>query len=302
MAVPPSNRLGLVRAAAIIAVSLAAPAPGRAAVLLVPAYFSPDANPGISQWSELIATARSGVPIDAIINANNGPGGAFDPNYATVVAAMQAAGAKVFGYIYTCYGGATCGPGLPATRSVSEILAQAQTYAQWYKVDGIFLDEVSNQSSALGYYSTVAQGLRALRPNWQIVGNPGTGVPPEYLGVADTLVTYESGTGSFAAAITEPWMLTADPTRQAALLYDVPAEARMDALLAAATGRGAGYIYVTDATVPNPWDRLPAYWTQEAAAVVADVPEPASAAVTLSGLALLAGLRRRRRRSGRTNH
>jgi hypothetical protein len=210
---------------------------------------------------------------------------------------MQADGAKVFGYIYTCFGGATCGPGLPPTRSVSEILAQAQTYAQWYKVDGIFLDEVSNQSSALGYYSTVALGLRAQQANWRIVGNPGTAVPAAYLDVADTLVTYESGAGSFAAAITEPWMLTADPTRQAALLYDVPAEAQMDALLAAATGRGAGYIYITDATTPNPWDRLPAYWRQEAAAVVADVPEPASAALTLSGIALLAGLKRRRGRA-----
>lgn len=273
-----------------------------ATALLVPAYFYPSSDPAQSYWDELTAAAASGASVTAIMNPANGPGSAFNSDYAAAVNSFRAAGGKVLGYVYTCYGGTQCFTGLPPTQTTAQVLEAAQRYADWYGVDGIFLDEMSNRLADLPYYQTVAAGLRAAHAGWRIVGNPGTSAPAAYLNVADTLVTLETGTGSYATATTEPWMLTADPTRQANLFYNVASADAMRALLAEAVARNVGYVYITDdrfiagdPSAPNPWDQLPSYWTAEVAAVlvVRAVPEPASDILLLVGLMSLLAMQRR---------
>lgn len=41
----------------------------------------------------------------------------------------------------------------------------------------------------------------------------------------------------------------------------------MAAVLARALGAGAGWVYLTDDTLPNPWDALPAFWEAQVRAV-----------------------------------
>ncbi len=272
-----------------------------ATALLVPAYFYPSSDPTQSYWDELTAAAASGANVTAIMNPANGPGSAFNSDYAAAVNSFRAAGGKVLGYVYTCYGGTQCFTGLPPTQTTAQVLAAAQQYADWYGVDGIFLDEMSNRLVDLPYYQTVAQGLRAAHAGWRIVGNPGTSAPAAYLNVADTLVTLETGTGSYANASTEPWMLTADPARQASLFYNVATESAMRALLAEAVARNSSYVYITDdrfiagdPLANNPWDQLPSYWAAEVAAAKAmrNVPEPATALLLLIGVMTLVLARR----------
>ena len=50
------------------------------------------------------------------------------------------------------------------------------------------------------------------------------------------------------------------------LAYDVRTALTMAEYLSIARRRGATWIYVTDDTLSNPWDRLPAYWDEEVAA------------------------------------
>ena len=282
-----------------------------ATALLVPAYFYPSPDPAQSYWDELTAAAASGASVTAIMNPANGPGSAFNGDYARAVNSFRAAGGKVLGYVYTCYGGTQCFTGLPPTQTTAQVLEAAQRYADWYGVDGIFLDEMSNRLSDLPYYQTVAQGLRAAHADWRIVGNPGTSTPAAYLNVADTLVTLETGTGSYANATSEPWMLTADPARQANLFYNLATADAMRALLAEAVARNVGYVYITDdryivgdPIANNPWDQLPSYWTAEVAAVLAvrAVPEPATALLLLIGGMSLPLIRRRANPNGQLNH
>ena len=281
-----------------------------ATALLVPAYFYPSSDPSQSYWDEMTAAA-SGASVTAIMNPANGPGSAFNSDYATAVNSFRAAGGKVLGYVYTCYGGTQCFNGLPPTQTTAQVLSAAQRYADWYGVDGIFLDEMSNRLSDLPYYQTVAQGLRAAHADWRVVGNPGTSTPAAYLNVADTLVTLETGTGSYANATSEPWMLTADPARQANLFYNLATADAMRALLAEAVARNVGYVYITDdryivgdPIANNPWDQLPSYWTAEVAAVLAvrAVPEPATALLLLIGGMSLPLIRRRANPNGQLNH
>jgi MYXO-CTERM domain-containing protein len=270
--------------------------PAAAVELLVPAYFYPSFDPALSQWDEMTAAAAAGAKITAIVNPNNGPGSAVNSDYTRAINDFRAAGGKVLGYVYTCYGNNTCNPALPAARTTADVLADAQKYQTWYGVDGIFLDEMSNLDAALPFYTTVAQGLRAAQPTGQIVGNPGTSTPASYLNVADTIVTFERGTGSYAGTSTEPWMTTAAPNRQAHLHYGVGTEAAMRDLLQQAVARNAGYVYISNDVLPNPWDQLPSYWQAEVAAVasISSVPEASSAwMMGLGGLLLTAALRRR---------
>lgn len=269
--------------------------------LLVPAYFYPSFDPAQSFWDELTASAATGVPITVIMNPDNGPGAAFNSDYASAVDAFRAAGGRVLGYAYTCYGRDLCVSGLPPTRSTADVLADAQRYADWYTVDGIFLDEVSNRLEDLGFYTDLANAMRSLYPGWQIVGNPGAAVPAAYLDVTDTLVTFERGTGSYDGWSPEPWMTGSEPARQAHLHYNVSGEGQMRDLLSQARSRGAGYVYITDdeyvpgdPTRSNPWDRLPSYWQAEVAAV-STVDEPAPLYLLLVGAI---GLVFRRARSG----
>lgn len=268
--------------------------------VMVPAYFYPSADPAQSFWDEMTAAAAQGARITAIVNPNNGPGDSANADYSAAINTFRAAGGRVLGYVYTCYGRDLCVTGLPSTRSAQEVLADAQRYEQWYGVDGIFLDEMSNRVDELAFYTAVAQGLRSTNSGWQIVGNPGVATPAEYLNVADTLVTFEGPSDRYAGHTREAWMDSASPQRQAHLLYNVASSADMQQLVQQAAAYNAGYVYITNdryvpgsSTEPNPWDQLPSYWAAEVAAVSA-VPEPGAAALLLMGAALLLPVLRRR--------
>ena len=293
-----SYRLKLPALSAALALA-ACTLPALAMDVLVPAYFYPSWNPALSQWDEMTAAAAGGARITAIMNPDNGPGTALNGDYVNAVNSFRAAGGKVLGYAYTCYGNNNCNPALPATRSSADVLADAQKYRSWYGVDGIFLDEMSNQAAALPFYESVAAGLRMAQPGGTIIGNPGTSTPAAYLAVADTLVTFERGTGSYAGTVSEPWMSSADPSRQAHLHYGVSSEAAMLALVSEAAARKAGYLYITNDVLPNPWDQLPSYWGAEVAAIkaisaISAVPEAPTALMLMVGGLSLLGLARRK--------
>lgn len=276
----------------LAALALSAAAPFASAVeIVVPAYFYPSWMPSLNEWKDMTAVASQGVQITAIMNPGNGPGAASNSDYVNAVNSFRAAGGKVLGYVYTCYGVNHCTPEVPPTRSTTDVLADAQKYASWYGVDGVFLDEMASQQSTLPFYKTVSDSLRASHPGWDIVGNPGTVPAAGYTGVANTLMSFEGSfsdfvNGSFLGSVT-------NAAATGAIVYGVSTVAQMQQVVGLAKQHGLGAIYVTDGTIEsgNPYLHLPSYWTAEVAA--AAVPEPAQAALLLVGLSLLVGVRRR---------
>ncbi len=258
-------------------VILATPAAADRLRLLVPAYQYPTEG---TLWSELTEAAAR-VSVTAILNPDNGPGAVVDPDYVAVVNALRAAGGRVIGYVFTQY----------TARDTGLVLADARRYASLYAIDGIFVDEMTDDAGAphVGYYADLAAALRAFRPEWSVTGNPGTLCAPEYVTVAglDRILTFEDGAG-YLGWEPDPWMLAQPPGRFASLLHSSGSVA-MRAALAHAADRNVGAIYVTDDVLPNPWDALPSYWEEEVAVIetthVAGV-EPQAPAV--SRLALVA--------------
>lgn len=275
------------------ALALASAAPFAAAIeIVVPAYFYPSWMPSQNEWLDMTAAASQGVQITAIMNPGNGPGTASNSDYVTSVNAFRAAGGKVLGYVYTCYGVNHCTPEVPPTRSTTDVLADAQKYASWYGVDGVFLDEMASQTSTLPFYKTVNDSLRAAHPGWEIVGNPGALPAAGYTAVANNLMSFEGSFGDFVNGSFLGSLANAAST--GAIVYGVATVAQMQQVMGLARQHGLGAIYVTDGTLEsgNPYLHLPSYWTAEVAA--AAVPEPAQALTLLAGLGLLALLRRRR--------
>ena len=258
----------------IAALALATAAPLASAIeIIVPAYFYPSWMPSQNEWHQLTWAAQQGAQVTAIMNPGNGPGTSLNSDYVSSVNELRAAGGKVIGYAYTCYGINQCTSEVPPVRKTSDVLADAQKYASWYGVDGIFLDEMATQPGPLPFYQTINSALHAAHPSWKIVGNPGVAPTPGYSALASTLMSFEGSysefiNGSFLSGLTHA-------ATTGAIVHTVMTTAQMEQVMGLAKQYGLGAIYVTDGTMTsgNPYLHLPSYWAAEVAAAV---PEPAS--------------------------
>ena len=226
--------------------------------IIVPAYFYPSGN---SYWSQL-ATAAASVPLVAVMNPNNGPGTVRDPNYAAAVQQVQAAGGKVYGYVYTDYG----------SRSLTQVKADINHYFNWYHVDGIFVDQMTNDvnSTHQQYYAQIDHFVHHKEASWIDVGNPGSNTPRSYVGhAADELVLFENDGSGYSTYKPPAYQKDYPAGDFANILYNVASASTMQSDVNLAVSRNTGWIYVTDDTLPNPYDTLPSYWDQEVSAVAA---------------------------------
>jgi hypothetical protein len=224
--------------------------------LLVPAYFSPSRE---QEWNRL-ADAAAMVPLIAIANVANGPGTASRPDYQQAITRLRAAGGRVIGYVHSTY----------TQRPLADVTADIDRWAEFYPLDGIFVDEMANDNrpGVLDYYRSLHQHARTRGESWLVIGNPGTRTLETYLttNAADALVTFENRQG-YPGYVPDAWTRRHPATAFAHLCYDIPLSESMSNFVGLARDRGAGWLYITDDRAPNPWDRLPQYWSEEVAHV-----------------------------------
>lgn len=225
--------------------------------IVVPAYFYPS---GGSDWNKLNAAANK-VPLTAIMNPGNGPGNFQDSNYVSAVNALRAAGGRVIGYVYTSY----------TARSLQQVLNDIDRYDDWYNIDGIFVDEMTNTGPAerLDYYRDIYNYVKSIDPSWEVMGNPGTNTMEQYLTwpTADRLMVQENVGAAYPGYSPSSWNFDYDSSKFVHLVHTEPTAAAMRNDLNLALERNAGGIYITDDVLANPWDRLPTYWDDEVAEV-----------------------------------
>jgi hypothetical protein len=225
--------------------------------ILIPLYIYPG-----PKWGEVAGIARANpkVPIVAIINPDSGPGTRIDPNYSAGISGLKSAGVTVLGYTWTGY----------ASRDLSDVKSSIRAYKDWYDVDGIFLDEMSNVPGKEAYYSVLDDYVRSLGLGITI-GNPGTDVPASYIGAVDTLVIHE-GPGFPDLSRLRNRHSNQDKANFAMIAYGVHT---IDPSSISAAAPSVGYVYVTDAGLPNPYGTLPPYLGSIVAALgaAAETPE-----------------------------
>jgi hypothetical protein len=217
---------------------------------VIPAYFYP--SPTLL-WDS--ATAAGGGVSFMVANPNNGPGSALNGDYAIAIARAQAAGVRVMGYVYTSYG----------ARSAAAVKADVATWKQFYGVTDIFFDEASDVSSKLAYYQDIVNTVHATS-GAEAMLNPGVNVDSGYGDVADIINIFEGTPSAYTQFQPAAWTANYPASKFANLIYGASTSS-LTSVLAQSVTRRAGYVYITNDTLPNPWDTLPSYWTTEVAQV-----------------------------------
>jgi hypothetical protein len=211
--------------------------------VIIPLYSYPDNN-----WNNLIHEKRGyePVPIIAIINPNNGPG-IKNPEFVEGIQDLQHAGIMVLGYVPTGYG----------SRNSSSAVADINAYKNWYKVDGIFFDEMSHSPGFESYYANLTKYTKNLGMT-MTVGNPGVDTIPSYIGTVDNIVIHENSSLP-SLEFLGGWHSHYDKSNFSMISYDVSS---MNSTYVKLASKYVGYIYVTEQSGPNPWEKLSSYFEE----------------------------------------
>jgi len=232
-----------------VAVDGAPPRPGTVR-MAVPAYFSPPSP----AWQRLIA----GAPVVGMIifNPNSGPGTATDPNYTTALAQAQAAGITTLGYVATSYG----------ARPETDVIADINRYYDLYTPSGIYFAEGPMDADCAtmeAMYHRMSDAVRARDARAFLA--VGTRYCPTYIYFFDLMVQFARNWNEYQTAYAPPsWMPANSPQRFCHFVNSVP-DADAGAALSRVIANGAGWVFVTDQTDPNPWGVLPSYFDEELA-------------------------------------
>jgi hypothetical protein len=212
-------------------------------VLGVPAY----GYPGVGVWEQLASLpARAFV----ILDPANGPGGSVDPIYLRALAPLVERGVTLLGYIDSDYG----------RRPLEQMTDEIGRYQRWYRPRGIFLDQTPAAASASEAITATVAALRSQRLT--VVINPGQpDIDPADAALADHVVNFEGPLSLYRQTRFPAWTEAHEATTFWHLVYEVDDAASMRRVTAMARSRHAGILHVSDAGMPNPWQRLPRYWS-----------------------------------------
>jgi hypothetical protein len=225
--------------------------------LLVPAYFYPG-DKGLQQWDRLIESSDA-PGLVAIVNPKSGPGDEANRSYAEVIDRATKAGITVIGYVSTGY----------ARRPLAGVKADVDRWVRFYpRIAGIFFDEQASGADQVAYYAALYEQVRHVLPEGLVVTNPGTLCAEEYLSRPATDVGCLAEVARNLDDYRVPsWAARYRASRFCALIQGVASLDRMKRYVREMPDKKFGYCYITDATGPNPWNRLPSYWEAEVAAV-----------------------------------
>lgn len=197
-------------------------------------------------WDDMISyrKAHPSLPWIAVINPQNGPGG---PNYVfeTYVEKMKDANIQVLGYVSTYWSAAP----------LETVKADIDKYKEYFNVDGIFLDEMSNKPEDVEHYREITAYAKSVGMKY-VVGNTGTDASPDYLGVVDNIVISE-GYGEPTLSRLAGWHVPHGRENFSYMAYN---RNTVDPQYIATSTYFASYIYVTDDYLPNPYDKLPSHF------------------------------------------
>ncbi|WP_232547021.1 spherulation-specific family 4 protein [Propioniciclava soli] len=205
--------------------------------LAAPFYLHPAEHP--TAW-EFLRQGPLGLAF-AVVNVASGPGPEGDPYYTEAL--RPGIRTPLLGYVNTGYG----------QRDADAVRRDAATWRERYGVSGVMLDCVSTDAP-----STTLELIGALRADGatKVALNPGAPCAPEVVAAADVTCVSECAWSTYAG-LAWPDRPAAGPTWH--LVHGVPL-ADITAARDVAARRGAAFVWVTDATLPNPYARLPEAW------------------------------------------
>ena len=202
-----------------------------------------------SMWDDMLQyrLAHPSLPWIAVVNPLNGPGDGNNYVYETYINKMQTANIQVVGYVSTFWGA------VPPEKVKSDI----DKWKDYYHVDGIFIDEMSNKAGDVKYYKDVTAYAKSIGIKL-VIGNTGTDATPEYVGAVDNIVISE-GYGAPTLSRLGGWHVNYDKKNFSYIAYS---QSTVDRQYVATSSSFASYIYITDNHYPNPYDEIPSHFDE----------------------------------------
>lgn len=227
----------------------------------VPAYFYPNVGNPSNDWFRMCSSMNTNMGAStAVMNPSSGPGSTKNSDYAKAIQYCHSHGQNVIGYLHTSYG----------KRSLSTVESEVTKYYQWYQVNGIFVDEMSNNSSTATYYHSLYQYIhnKGGTGGALVVGNPGAPASSDWQlkqRAADELLIFEGSVSSYTGWSPPSWVSNYPAGTFWNVVYNAPTVSSMQAACRHSKSVNAGSMYVTYGTLPNPYGFLPraSYWNSE---------------------------------------
>jgi hypothetical protein len=210
----------------------------------------------LKEWDKLFAGARK-APVIAIVNPASGPGQKADPNYVKLLERAKKEKATLVGYVSTSYG----------KRPLKDVTADIDRWLSLYDgLQGVFFDEQASGPEKVDYYADLYDHARKKKLDL-VITNPGVVCDEKYLSKPATSVPVVLESPWKEGNLGLPkWVGTYGPEHVAALPYQVKKADVMRKIVEEAAKK-VGYLYVTDGDGEGRWNKLPAYWDDEVAAV-----------------------------------
>lgn len=213
----------------------------------IPAY----GYPGFGVWENLGAVQEGAL---VVMDPADGPGSAIDPRYVAAITAAVGQGLRVFGYVTADYG----------RRDGAAMVEELERYRAWYRPCGIFIDQTPASACSCSAILELVDHVRAC--GMSVAINPGQpDIDPQDAAVADHVVNFEGPHSTYRGTRFPAWVRELPAERFWHLVYEVVDARTMRAVVAAVARAHAGIAYISDMTMPNPWERLPAYWHEQRA-------------------------------------
>jgi hypothetical protein len=129
---------------------------------------------------------------------------------------------------------------------------------------------MSNDPATRAYYRSLYQFIRGKPGPHEVVGNPGAAAVSAWqltTPVADTVVVFEGTALAYVSWSPPSWVRGRVASTISNLVYATSEETTMRQVCSSSKAKNAGYMYVTNDVMNNPWDTLPAgtFWTSSVA-------------------------------------
>jgi hypothetical protein len=251
------TRLTVITLGLVFAVSFSAP-PVSAAVtnqsLAVPMYEYPTIG---TYWDDITGAGASALPF-VIVNPGSGPGASVDPIYTAEIAENTSDGIRSIGYVYTSY----------QTRNWQDVYDDIDDWYTMYPgISGIFIDLVAdNVGDDLCYMAGLYNHVKNEHPNDLVILNPGTYISMNYEPYGDIFMNAENTYAVYQANWTPQFPGWDDnPLYQNRFWHSIHTLDSSDytAALNLTRNNNAGFVYLTDDVMPNPYRVTPTYWNTE---------------------------------------
>lgn len=200
-------------------------------------------------WDEMLAYRHMhpSLPWIGVVNPHNGPGTEWEAVYDRYVTVMQECHISVLGYVSTFWGAVP----------LNTVKDNIDKYKQFYGIDGIFLDEMSNKAENVQYYKDITAYAKSVGVKY-VMGNTGTDAAPEYVGVVDNIVISE-GDGAPTLSRLGGWHVGYGKENFSYIAYS---QSIVDTQYVATSASFVSYLFITDAHLPNPYNQMSSHFDE----------------------------------------